>query len=241
MVRFWRRHVGITLTLVLLWLCPARVHGQEPVEEKSEWFTTVEVLERTQAKARTLKSLSGRFRQVKQNRLLNSPVESSGVFCWIPPERFRWEVIHPMPLVAIADGASLMLHYPDLHRARLFKHPSGESILGRVSGAAGNVQSLKEIYYVRVLPSSDDDGSRRVSLSLVPRSGRQDRHIKELKVTVDIATWLPERIEILAPSSDSTTLWLQDLAENRPLDESLFHMNVPEGVQLQRMDGSPQP
>jgi outer membrane lipoprotein-sorting protein len=150
-------------------------------------------------------------------------------------------VMNPLPFMAIAKGDSLMLLYPDLRRARLFRHPSGTSILGQVAGVAGNMESFKEMYYLRVLPSEDEKGVEQVTLSLVPKSSRQDRFVKELKVTVTVSTWLPEKIEILEPSDGKTTLWLEGLVENAPMDESLFSLNPPADVQFQRFGESGQP
>ncbi len=228
-------------TLVLLGLA-AMTHSLGSADNRppaiSSTLTTIEVLERTQVKAGELKTLGGRFRQIKHSRFLTEPMESTGVFQWKPPERFRWEVVQPVPFRAIANGSTILLHYPDLNRASLLRHPSGESLLGQIAGTAGDLASFKNLYHARLLPVEPGQPEDTITLSLVPKSGRQDRFIKEIRVTIDPPTWLPKQVDIFETSGDRTSIWLMDLVANGPMEDALFLVSPPPGVQLQRLDGS---
>ncbi|MHC1742433.1 MAG: outer membrane lipoprotein carrier protein LolA [Syntrophobacteraceae bacterium] len=233
------RKVRCAITLFSL---AAIVHLPCSADDRSQGgpstLTTIEALERTRVKAGELKSLSGRFRQVKHSRFLTGPIESDGVFQWKPPERFRWEVREPMPFRAIANGSTILLHYPDLNRASLLRHPTGESLLGQIAGTAGDLESFKSLYHARLLPIEPGQPADTLILSLVPKSGRQDRFLKEIRVTIDPPTWLPKQVDIVEASGDKTSIWLSDLVMNGPMDEGLFQVTPPPGVQLQRLDGS---
>jgi outer membrane lipoprotein-sorting protein len=227
--------VGLALALSLA--LPAW-SGRAGDEAQQVPLTTIEALERTQAKALELQGLSGRFRQVKHSRFLTTPMESTGAFHWKPPERFRWEVQQPLPFRVIANGATILLHYPDLNRASLLRHPSGESLLGQIAGTAGDLDSLKSLYHARLLPAEPGRPLDCVVLCLVPKSGRQDRFIKEIRVSIHPPTWLPSQVEIVETSGDRTSIWLSELVANGPMEDALFLVTPPRGVQLQRLDGS---
>lgn len=231
---------AITLLLAVT-TQPLTCSGDGTTQGSPPPLTTIEVLERTQVKARELKSLTGRFHQVKHSRFLTEPMESEGIFHWKPPERFRWDVLQPMPFRAIANGSTLLLLYPDLNRASLLRHPSGESLLGQIAGTAGDLESFKTLYHARLLPVAPGQPPDRITLSLVPKPGRQDRFIKEIRVTIDPPTWLPRQLDIVETSSDTTSIRLSDLVANGPMDDSLFVVTPPRGMQLQRLDGSQRP
>jgi outer membrane lipoprotein-sorting protein len=236
-----RKALGALTLLLALTLQTRNCTADEPTQSGPAALTTIEVLERTQVKARELKSLNGRFHQVKHSRFLTAPMESEGVFHWKPPERFRWDVLQPMPFRAIANGSTILLHYPDLNRASLLRHPSGESLLGQIAGTGGDLDSFKSLYHARLLPLEPGQPPDRITLSLVPKPGRQDRFIKEIRVTIDPPTWLPRQLDIVETSGDSTSILLSDLVVNGQMEDTLFLVTPPPGVQLQRLDGSGRP
>jgi outer membrane lipoprotein-sorting protein len=120
--KFWIRRVkGLTFLLSFGLI----LHGSTflPFQEAGagSQLTTAEVLEQLQAKAETLKSLQGNFEQRKFSRLLITPMESEGRLFWQPPSRLRWEVVQPAPLTLVAQGERIMLLYPDLKKASLYR------------------------------------------------------------------------------------------------------------------------
>lgn len=229
-----------TIALLCSMAVPQATRGTEDPSQplSPTTLTTMEALEKTRELARDLKTLGGRFRQVKRSRFLAEPMESSGIFQWKPPERFRWEVQQPMPFRAVANGSTILLVYPDLNRASLLRHPSGENLLGQIAGTAGDLESFKTFFHARLLPTGPDQPANAVTLSLVPKTGRQSKFVKEIRVAIDPPTWLPKQVDIIETSGDSTSIWLSDLVPNGPIDDGLFQVTPPPGVQLQRMDGS---
>jgi outer membrane lipoprotein-sorting protein len=219
------------------------LNGGEPERSavSQSFFTQTEVLEQIQSKASSLKSLTGRFQQIKSTRLLITPLESRGTFYWQPPDRFRWDVLLPDPFRLVARGDTILLLFPDLNRATLARHPMGTGLLGQITGTAGDAEAFERSYYTRVIPSKESDDPRGVKLSLVPKGGKQARYVKRIDVLIDPGTWLPREVTISEANDDKTTIRLSDVVENLPLQESLFCVEPPEGVQLQQLQGGRRP
>jgi outer membrane lipoprotein-sorting protein len=74
-------------------------------------------------------------------------------------------------------------------------------------------------------------------MSLLPKSGKAGRYLKQIDVDIDTANWLPWQVVIFEVSGDQTTIRLSDLHENTPLPEALFSVDHPPGVQLLPMGG----
>lgn len=200
----------------------------------SPLITTVEVLEQLQAKAQTLKSLKGRFEQRKFSRLLVTPMESEGKLYWQPPGRFRWEVVRPAPLTLVTQHDKILLVYPDLKKASLYRQPSGGDLLDKITGATGDPQEFERQYRVEVELVARGSSNRWIQMCMEPKYGRQARYFKRLEVKIDPQTWLPAEIAILESNKDWTVIYLSDLVENSELSDGLFSVEPPEGFQVQK-------
>ncbi len=216
--------------------------GQDPRPGSPESPITLPLLlQHIKAKARTLKSLSGRFQQSKSTRLLAMPMESEGVFYWQPPDRFRWEVGRPTPFTLVAQGDTVLVHYVDLERAHLYRHPSGDGLLGQIIGTAGDTEQFQRTYGMQITPGLEAADHHWVQLQLEPRTARQARTLKRIEVLIDPANWLPQKVMITEVSGDWSSIRLHGLVENADIAESLFSVRPPEGVQTRQFMGKGRP
>ena len=196
-------------------------------------LTTAEVLDQLQAKTKALKSLKGSFQQRKYSRLLIRPMESEGELFWQPPGRFRWEVVRPAPLTLVVREDTILLLYPDLKKATLYRGPSGTGLLDRITGAAGDPQTFQRQYAIEVELVAKREGSRWIQMNMEPKSAKHARYFKRLEVKIDPETWLPNEIAILEGNDDWTLIYLSNLTENSNLADGLFSLEPPEGFQVQ--------
>ena len=196
-------------------------------------LTTAEVLDQLQAKTKALKSLKGSFQQRKYSRLLIRPMESEGELFWQPPGRFRWQVVRPAPLTLVVREDKILLLYPDLKKATLYRGPSGAGLLDRITGAAGDPQTLQRQYAIEIQLIARGDGGRWVQMNMEPKSAKQARYFKRLEVKIDPQTWLPKEIAILEGNDDWTLIYLSKLTENANLTDGLFSLDPPAGFQVQ--------
>ena len=196
-------------------------------------LTAAEVLAQLQAKTKALKSLKGSFQQRKYSRLLIRPMESEGELFWQPPGRFRWQVVRPAPLTLVVREDKILLLYPDLKKATLYRGPSGAGLLDRITGAAGDPQTLQRQYAIEIQLIARGDGGRWVQMNMEPKSAKQARYFKRLEVKIDPQTWLPKEIAILEGNDDWTLIYLSKLTENANLTDGLFSLDPPAGFQVQ--------
>ena len=204
-------------------------------------LTAAEVLQQLQAKAETLKSLKGNFAQRKFSRLLITPMESEGHLYWQPPGRLRWEVVQPAPLTLVAQGDRILLLYPDLKKASLYRQPFGGGLLERITGATDDPEAFQRQYRIQVAMVARGGSRRWIQMTLEPKSARRARYFKRLEIKIDPNTWLPEEISILESSKDWTVIYLSNLQENTELPAGLFSVKPPEDFQVQKYQGGGRP
>ena len=204
-------------------------------------LTAAEVLEQLQAKAETLKSLQGDFEQRKFTRLLITPMESEGRLFWQPPGRLRWEVIHPAPLTLVAQGERILLLYPDLKKASLYRQPFGGGLLERITGATDDPEAFQRQYHIQVALVARGGSGRWIQMTMEPKSAKRARYFKRLEIKIDPNTWLPEEISIQESSNDWTVIYLSNLQENTELPDGLFSAQPPQDFHLQKYQGGGRP
>jgi outer membrane lipoprotein-sorting protein len=204
-------------------------------------LTPAEVLKQLQTKAETLKSLQGNFEQRKFSRLLITPMESEGHLFWQPPGRLRWEVVQPAPLTLVAQGDRILLLYPDLKKASLYRQPFGGGLLERITGATDDPEAFQRQYRIQVALVAQGGSGRWIQMTMEPKSARQARYFKRLEIKIDPNTWLPEEISILESGKDWTVIYLSNLQENIELPDGLFSVKPPKDFQVQKYQGGSRP
>jgi outer membrane lipoprotein carrier protein len=204
-------------------------------------LTVAEVLEQLQAKAKTLRSLQGNFEQRKFTRLLITPMESEGLLYWQPPGRLRWEVVQPAPITLVAQADRILLLYPDLKKASLYRQPFGGGLLERITGATDDPEAFQRQYHIQVALVARGGSGRWIQMTMEPKSARRARYFKRLEIKIDPNTWLPEEISIQESSKDWTVIYLSNLQENTELPDRLFSVQPPKDFHLQKYQGGGRP
>jgi outer membrane lipoprotein-sorting protein len=231
----------LVVALGLFTAGPWSAWGQEPQPSSAATITVPLLLQHIETKAKSLKSLSGRFQQAKLTRLLAVPMESEGTFYWQPPDRFRWEVTSPASFTVVAQSDTVLVHYGDLNRANLYRHPAGNGLLGQIIGTAGDPEQFKRTYSMQITAGMEAADHHWIQLQMEPQTARQARTLKRIEVLIDPTSWLPQKVMITETSGDWSSIRLHDLVENADMAESLFSVNPPEGVETRQFMGSGRP
>lgn len=149
------------------------------------------------------------FRQTKHVALLKDPLVSTGRFTFDRPDRVRWEMVTPDPLVVEIAGGSLRAGPP---------------------GAVADVDAGPAVGLFRDLGglftgASEYAGEQRFTLSpgtsgpwsfvLTPRDPSVARVIRAIEVALDPATGGPRRVAITESSGDRTEIELVDVVVER--------------------------
>jgi outer membrane lipoprotein carrier protein len=240
--RFWiERAKGLTLFLIIgLVLHGSTFFSFQEAGAESQ-LTAAQVLEQLQAKAETLQSLQGDFEQRKFSRLLITPMESEGRLFWQPPGRLRWEVVQPALLTLVVHGEKILLLYPDLKKASLYRQPFGGGLLKKITGATDDPEALQRQYSIQVALVAQGDSGRWIQMTMEPKSARRARYFKRLEIKIDPNTWLPEEISIQESNKDWTVIYLSNLQENTKLPDGLFSVQPPQDFHLQKYQGGGRP
>lgn len=148
------------------------------------------------------------FRQTKHVALLAEPLVSTGRFSFERPDRVRWEMVTPEPLVIEISGGALRAGPP--------------GAVADVDGgpAVGLFRDLGGLF----TGAADYAGEQRFALSaggspwsvvLTPRDPSVARVIGAIDVTLDPTTGGPRRVAIAERSGDRTEIELLDVQIER--------------------------
>jgi outer membrane lipoprotein carrier protein len=166
---------------------------------------------RMAAAQRAVGSLHARFRQVKTIALLREPLVSTGKLTYERPDRVRWEVETPDPLVVEMSSTGLR------------------------AGPPGEVQAIDAGAAVRLFgdlaglfTASQEYASTRFSIGagpagwgsflLTPRDPTVSQVIESIELDTDPALGLPRRAVLREPGGDRTEIELLDI-ETTPAKE----------------------
>ena len=149
------------------------------------------------------------FRQTKHVALLKDPLVSTGRFTFERPDRVRWEMVTPEPLIVEIAGGSL--------RAG----PPGAVADVDAGPAVGLFRDLGGIF----AGAADYAGEQRFTLApgtsgpwsfvLTPRDPSVARVIRAIDIELDPATGGPRRVAITESSGDRTEIELVDVVVER--------------------------
>jgi outer membrane lipoprotein carrier protein len=174
-------------------------------------------LERLDAFAEGLDTLSGRFEQTTLDADGAVTEEASGEFYFTRPDRFRWDYDEPFPQQIVADGEKMWHYDESLEQVSVRDQPAAdESPLLVIM----RPELLQRFYRV-----SDSDGD---SFEFVPRSDNAE--IEQGRIEFEDGA--PVLLELLDRFGQVTRLRLLDLERNPELSADRFEFEVPPGVDV---------
>ncbi len=131
-----------------------------------------------------IQTWSADFVQTRTLKSLLEPLKASGHVWFAAPNRFRWELGHPVQTIAIRAPRELLIIYPRLQR--LERYP----LTGNQTGPWRDALSLLEAGFPRsaaqmeaqynILSQTSSDS--RVALTLEPKSASARRMIPQIKI-----------------------------------------------------------
>jgi outer membrane lipoprotein-sorting protein len=197
--------------------------------------STEAVLHRIERKAEGLNTLRADFVQSKQSRLLASGLETRGRVLWRKPDRLRWEVREPEPLVMIVREDQLMIHYVGLGEAEILRRPGGESIVRRILGFENGMEAFRRSYDVEAEPSERPGYEDHVKITLEPSSLFRARAFEKIEVFADRERFLPRMIVFYGEDGPGETIELYDIVENPRIPEGEFALDLPDDVEVKQL------
>ena len=138
-----------------------------------------------------------------------------------------WHTEAPMEQLVVGDGQRVWLYDPDLLQVVVQRYPEDLSSTPALL-LIGEVSHLADQYQVTMNPDQD----RYQEYILTPRN---DENVYT-NITLRFEGSLPAAMILQDSLQQTTAITFTDVKINQPLDESLFHFQVPEGVDLIRND-----
>lgn len=208
---------------------------------------TVGLLRKLEALHKDQKTIHATFQQTRRDAAFDEDVESPGELWFEKPAAYRCDYAKPQELKTLIAGTTFYMYHPELKQVDFWKYESAEERdqqLHQLLIVFGfNADELVRRYDIR---SSLDDaalaaelagdkaaGNGKVIFAVKPRAAYEEScPFKEMKVTVDKTSLLPEKIWYKDPSDSALTLTMKKIELGGILPAGIFDKDklFPPGV-----------
>lgn len=217
-------------TLLLCLSAAATAWAQDPVPPELRGTEKVAaVLERVAEAQSRVSTMTARFEQVRESRLLAAPSRSRGVFYFAAPDSVRWEYQSPRPMeVVIADGVAVT-YRPEEKRAERVEIGRMQRRVFRFLGAAEPLDTLKRYFSFTFRDAGE---GRDYEFVLDPVSVALKRRLQRVEVVIDRTRFIPIAVSYVEADGDRTAYTFYDVVLNQPVPERLFALELPGDVSV---------
>lgn len=238
---FLRSLRPLLATLLILLSLPglaAAQDGAEMPDPEAEGLSASErleaLIERIKAEQAALDTMEADFVQRKESELLLEPETSEGHFWFRAPDSVRWDFTSPADTVVVIDAGEMTTWYRDLGRAeRVDIGQQADRVMEYLS-ASNSLETLQRYFTVRVrFPQNDGDP---YALRLDPRFDRVAKRIEEMAIRLHPTEYYPLYLKYVEPDGDVTELEFDAIEVNDGVDETVFHLELPDDVEVREVE-----
>lgn len=178
------------------------------------------VMETINSAAANIGTMTCDFSQIKELSLMDDNITSYGKMYFNGGNRLRWEYIKPYHYTFILNGNSVLLISDDkqdkidIGTNRIFSNIAS-IMMGSITGKC--VQDGKEF---RVSIYSSD---RVYKIELTPVRKELRQIFSKINLFFDRANSIVNRVELLENTGDRTVILLENITQNKPIDEAVFN------------------
>lgn len=168
-------------------------------------------------KPKAVTNMQADFLMERTLSALSDTLKSSGRLVLGGPGRLRWETLSPSKSLLVVNGDKAWIHYPDLGVTKGFDVSTDPlmEILSKnlLALTSGDVEKMKTLYNVE--KSSEGEHV------LVPKDEKVAKVFKEIRLLLGDAG-LAEKVVLVSPSGDKTTITFQKIDTSKKLPDGLF-------------------
>lgn len=204
------------LFLLLLSVAPAFAGGEALLREML-------------SRQSTYTAVRGEFTQERRMSAMDQTARAAGTISYARPNRMRWDYQQPTVSQLISNGDTLWYFVPELQQAQVLDlnaHPSMQRLL--LALAIGNPGAYDQVVKTFRIFAANRDGRLRVTL----KAKQADLYVKQVNLTVDPRTMLPERISITDRNNDVSILTIGGYTVNPALPADWFSFTPPPGTEV---------
>lgn len=208
---------------------------------------SLELLQQMQAKFGPAKTVVGHFTQLKQSEIFLEEIESVGTFRYLKPDLFRCDYDPPDAMVNLIVEDAIFVYVPSIEQAERYRFRSKEErdqqlhVLMMGLGVESEVidaeyevtTSIDNAELREALTEEGSDVAKTILLRAVPRP-----HLIEtspftmMKLWIDKETLKPRKIWFEDYNGDQTSITIQDVKFDEPLEQDFFRPKFPPGTEI---------
>lgn len=167
------------------------------------------------------------FRESKTLRLLKEPILSEGQLTVAPPGKFRRVVTRPNASLAVSNGQTLWLYYPNFAEAEKYDLTRNSPIAKMIEAISASFDRKQLMGLFEIQGTREKTG---YSLSLHPKKGALRRNLVELRIHLSPDSKLTET-EMLMKDGSRTLTSYRNEQEIHPAP-AFFDFQPPAGVKV---------
>jgi outer membrane lipoprotein-sorting protein len=182
------------------------------------------ILEQLKKAQESLEDFTADIRQVKISSLFTEPVISHGKMRLKRPDRIWLEMYPPYPNITVLNKGVLLIYFPEEKLAQRYD-VTGNPVLAKWLLFFQNpIETLGKNIWLQ------DEKVGEVVLGIDPAEDLAT--FQEIRITIDIADWMPKRLELVEKNGDRTTIFYENLRLNIGISDSSFQLHLPSDVEI---------
>jgi len=146
------------------------------------------------------------------------------------PGKMRWEYILPDPQTIITDGKSMWIYRPADNQVMVGRAPAffGD---GKGAGFLSDIRQIRKGFQVEVISSNKES---HYELKLTPKQPTPE--IAQIFLSVAKSSFQVDQVLTLNSYGDETKISLDNYKFNLNPKETLFSLEIPDGVDVVELD-----
>lgn len=187
-----------------------------------------QIVDKVQSRYESTLELEAEFTQRATLRTLNETQVSSGKVYIKKPGKMRWDYLEPEPQVILLRDDYLSVYTPELNQ--LVEQPITNLYRAKTPATflAGRAK-LEELFYVEVEGVNGSGPGAAWSLTLRPKE--ENPQLRELRLEVDQESYDIKRSIIIDHFGNETDIRYINIRTNHGLEEDVFTLELPPGVE----------
>lgn len=178
----------------------------------------------------SVSGFSARFSQTSTIKAMDITDTASGTAFFKRPGKMRWEYETPDRQMIITDGNTLWVFRPDDNQVMIGKAPSFFKG-GKGFSFLSDMKAIRQKFSM-ILEKETQKGF--FVLKLLPKEKTYD--VAEIRLTISTATFDVVGIVTYNSYGDETRIVFNNIRFNQKIDDSLFHFNIPDDMEVLQLD-----
>jgi outer membrane lipoprotein-sorting protein len=223
----------------LLWAAAPSASGNRgaevPLESLHGSAKLDALIDRVVQRQRGLRSMSAEFVQVRSSAMLLDDLRSSGEFCYLAPDRVRWDYHQPDAMVVLFSDDWVTTYHPAGKRAERVKVSSGDRRFVQALAGTLPLDDLLSYFKIRF---EERASPQPYLLVLDPTAASLRKRLRTLSLEVDRSLLLPVVVKFDEADGDATRYEFRDIRIDPELEVSRFLLEFSDSIAVETLDAS---